>query len=36
MGFDPTRQHKRSNFDYWFVAAGLLICVALLLWALFG
>lgn len=33
MGFNPHRQHKRSNLDYVFVAAAALICIALVLWA---
>jgi hypothetical protein len=36
VGFDPTRKHRRSNFDYFYVGAGLLVCVALVVWALFG
>jgi hypothetical protein len=36
VGFDPTRKHRRSNFDYFYVGAGVLVCVALVLWALFG
>lgn len=36
VGFDPTRKHRRSSFDYFYVAAGVLVCLALLLWALFG
>jgi hypothetical protein len=36
MGFDPTRRHRRTNFDYWYVAAGLAVALALVLWALFG
>lgn len=36
VGFDSTRKHRRSNFDYWFVASGLIVCVALVVWALFG
>jgi hypothetical protein len=36
MGFDPNRIHRRSRFDYWYVAAGVVVVVLLLLWALFG
>jgi len=36
VGFDPTRKHRRSSFDYWYVAAGVLVCVLLVIWALFG
>ncbi len=33
MGFDPTRRQRRTRFDYWYVAIGLLVCVGLILWA---
>jgi hypothetical protein len=33
MGFNPFRPHRTSKADYVFVAAGLLLTVALLLWA---
>jgi hypothetical protein len=36
MGFDPTRRYRRTRFDYVYVAAGLLVCVLLVIWALFG
>lgn len=36
MGFDPTRKHKRTRFDYWYVAAGLSVFVLLVLWAFIG
>jgi hypothetical protein len=36
MGFDPTRRHRRTRFDYFYVAAAGLVCVALVLWALLG
>lgn len=36
VGFDPTRKHRRSSFDYWYVAAGVLVCALLVVWALFG
>jgi hypothetical protein len=36
VGFDPTRRHRRTRFDYFYVAAGLGVCVALVVWAFFG
>lgn len=36
MGFDPTRQHKRTNADYVMVAAVIVVCIALTTWALLG
>jgi hypothetical protein len=36
MGFDPHRQHRRTGFDYVLVAAAVVVCVALLAWALLG
>jgi hypothetical protein len=36
VGFDPTRKHRRSNFDYFYVAAAVLVCLALVAWALLG
>lgn len=33
MGFNPFGRRRRSASDYIFVAAGLLLTVALLLWA---
>lgn len=36
MGFDPQRQHRRTNFDYWFVAAAVVVCICLVVWAFFG
>jgi hypothetical protein len=36
MGFNPHRTQRRRPTDYVFVAAGLLVVVALLLWALLG
>jgi hypothetical protein len=33
LGFDPTRKYKRTRFDYFYVAAGVMICIALILWA---
>jgi hypothetical protein len=34
MGFNPHRTHRRRTSDYVFVAAAVLLCVALVLWAL--
>lgn len=34
VGFDPTRKHKSSAFDYWYVAFGFLVVIGLLAWAL--
>jgi hypothetical protein len=34
VGFDPTRQHKRSTFDYWYVGLGIVVVAGLLVWAL--
>ncbi len=36
MGFDPTRRHRRSAFDYWYVGAGVVVFIGLVLWALVG
>jgi hypothetical protein len=36
MGFNPFRQHRRSPADIVMVAAALLVCVALVAWALLG
>jgi len=36
MGFDPTRPHRRRPADLVFVGAGLLVAVALVIWALMG
>ena len=36
MGFDPNRKHVPRRSDIWFVAAGLAVALALVLWALFG
>ena len=33
MGFNPHRQHRRSNLDDVFVGAGLLLTLLLVLWA---
>ena len=36
MGFDPTRKHRRTPFDYFFVAASVIAAIALIVWVLFG
>jgi hypothetical protein len=36
MGFNPHRQHRRTPADYVLVAAAILVCVLLLLWAFLG
>ena len=36
MGFNPNRQHRRSNLDYVYVAAGSVAVLALIVWAFFG
>jgi hypothetical protein len=36
MGFNPHRTHRRSVWDYVFVASALLASAALVVWALFG
>jgi hypothetical protein len=36
MGLNPYRSMRRRPSDYVFVAAGLLVAVALVLWALLG
>jgi hypothetical protein len=36
MGFNPHRQHKRSNADYVMVGAAFLVCALLLAWAFLG
>jgi hypothetical protein len=36
VGFDPRRRHRRSTFDYVFVAASCVVAVGLLIWAVFG
>jgi hypothetical protein len=36
VGFDPRRRHKRTSFDYVFVAASVVVAVGLLVWAVFG
>lgn len=36
MGFNPTRSHRRSSWDYVFVAAALLTATAVVAWAFLG
>jgi hypothetical protein len=36
VGMNPFRPHRRSPADYVMVAAAIAVCVALVLWALFG
>jgi hypothetical protein len=36
MGLNPHRQHRRSNWDYVFVASALVVCVLVVLWAALG
>lgn len=36
VGFNPFRQQRRSSADYLMVAAAVVICVALVAWALLG
>jgi hypothetical protein len=36
VGFNPFRQRRRSAADYLMVAAALLVCLALVLWAALG
>jgi hypothetical protein len=36
MGFNPFRQTRRSPADYLMVAAALVVCLALVIWALAG
>ena len=36
MGFNPHRPQKRRRSDLVFVAAGILVALLLVLWALFG
>jgi hypothetical protein len=36
VGLNPFRQHRRSPADVLLVAAVLLVCLALVAWALFG
>ena len=34
MGMDPTRPHRKSNFDYVYVAVGTAVVLGLIIWAL--
>lgn len=36
VGMNPFRPHRRSPADYVMVAAAILVCIALVAWALFG
>jgi hypothetical protein len=36
VGFNPFRQARRSPADYLMVAAALIVCAALVAWALLG
>jgi len=36
VGFNPFRQTRRSSADYVIVAAALVVCAALVIWALAG
>jgi hypothetical protein len=36
VGFNPYRARRRRPADYVFVAAGLLVALALVLWAILG
>jgi hypothetical protein len=36
VGFNPFRQTRRSPADYVMVAAALVVCAALVIWALVG
>jgi hypothetical protein len=36
MGFNPFRQQRRSYADYLMVAAALVVCCGLVIWALVG
>jgi hypothetical protein len=36
VGFNPFRQQRRSSADYLMVAAALLVCAALVVWAFLG
>lgn len=36
VGYNPYRTHRRSPADYVMVGAALVICIALVLWALLG
>jgi hypothetical protein len=34
VGLDPTRKHRASTFDYWYVTIGIVVVIGLLIWAL--
>jgi hypothetical protein len=36
MGLNPFRQHRRTAADYVMVVGAVVVCVALVLWALLG
>lgn len=36
MGFNPHRTHRRSAWDYVFVASALVVAAGLLAWAVLG
>jgi hypothetical protein len=36
VGFNPFQQRRRSPADYAMVAAALIVCAALVIWAAFG
>jgi hypothetical protein len=36
VGFNPFRQTRRSPVDYMMVAAALVVCTALVIWAFVG
>ncbi len=36
VGFNPHRQQRRTPFDYVMVAAALLVCLGLVIWAVLG
>jgi len=36
MGMDPTRPHKNTNFDYFYVVVGTAVVLGLIIWALFA
>jgi len=36
MGMNPHRQHRRSNWDYLYVGAALVVAAVVIVWALLG
>jgi hypothetical protein len=36
VGFNPHRRQRRTSFDYVMVAAALLVCLGLVIWAVIG